>query len=63
MKNDIADGSYKRGRSSKVDIIEETILKFNEHARTEKSLVSVEYLLTISQQPCSVVKTEKTVKE
>lgn len=55
-KKDIANGRSKKGGSSKVDKIEETILKFSEHAGSGESLVSVEHLLIVSQQPCSVVK-------
>lgn len=55
-KKDIANGRSKKGGSSKVDEIEETILKFSERAGSGESLVSVEHLLIVSQQPCSVVK-------
>lgn len=55
-KKNIANGRSKKGGSSKVDKIEETILKLSERAGSGESLVSVEHLLIVSQQPCSVVK-------
>lgn len=38
FKNDIADSRCKKGRFSKVDIIEGKILKFSEHGRNHKCL-------------------------
>lgn len=57
-KNDIADGSYKKGRSSKVDKIEEEILKFSKHVTSRELLMSFEHSLTVNQQLCLVVKTK-----
>lgn len=55
-KNDIAEGSYMKGRSSKVEKIEKKILKFNKHVTSRGLLMSVEHLLTVNQQLCSVAK-------
>lgn len=57
-ESDIAAGSYKKGSSSKVDIIEEEILKLREHARRRES-VSAERSPTVSQHPFSAVKRKK----